>query len=83
MGTAVRGCGKGLDRGLPEDVRECEFVDGAGRVLRVRWTAGPSVETRAGSGARHVTDVRGVRTPVGPGDPVPVSGVPVLLTSQS
>nr|WP_228046708.1 helix-turn-helix domain-containing protein [Saccharopolyspora sp. HNM0983] len=81
-GTAARGCGRGLDRGLPEGVWECEFVDGAGQVLQVRWSPGErQQETRAGHGAQYVTDVRGVRTAVGPGDPVPVSGTPVLLTS--
>ena len=82
VGTALRGCGKGLDRGLPEGVRECEFVDGAGRVLDVRWSAGPQIETRAGPDSQYVTDVRGVRDMVEAGDPVLVSGIPVLVTSE-
>ncbi|MER6666207.1 helix-turn-helix domain-containing protein [Amycolatopsis japonica] len=79
-GTRLRGCGQGLPAGLPANVWQCEFVDGADRLLTILWTHSGSAFTTAGPGAESRTGLDGTVTPLRPGDPVQVTETPALIT---
>jgi len=76
----IRGCGMGTEISLPENVWQCEFVDGRNRPLTIRWTDSGTALTTAGKGAVSRTDVDGTGKPLRPGDQLTVTETPVLIT---
>jgi transcriptional regulator with XRE-family HTH domain len=79
-GSRLRGCGQGLPAGLPANVWQCDFLDGANRLRVIRWTHSGTAFTTAGPGAESHARINGKTTAVRPGESFQVTETPSLIT---
>jgi hypothetical protein len=79
--AGVRSCGRGPAIGLPENVWQCEFTITSPRPFdaAIRWTDHGSRVTTAPRGSAAVHRLDKTRTPLRTGDPLLITGQPVLV----
>ncbi|WP_416979808.1 helix-turn-helix domain-containing protein [Streptomyces sp. T028] len=78
----IRSCSHGLPAGLPSNVWECEFTvteSQRDHQATIRWTDTGTATTTAGPDVRAVRRLNGSTVLVQPGDPVTITGEPVLI----
>lgn len=80
-GARGHACAQGAEAGLPANVWQCEFVAPDDRPMTIRWTSSGSAETAVPDGVDSVRRIDGTTAAVPAGEPVTVTGTPVLLTT--
>jgi len=78
----IRSCGHGLPAGLPSNVWECGFTVTESQLQHqavIRWTDTGTATTDAGPDVRAVHRLNGSKVFVRPGDPITITGEPVLI----